>query len=322
VTSVACRVCRASLSAFLGLTALACGGTGSNADRKAAAAAAGESPPVFNDPGSLMTYSCEADQPSSDITTLPLEDWESSAGPGWYTNNDKCESCQDAMNGINDAAPEKGVILDEPGLAAALADLAKCRPGCLASQIPSYFNKPVPSEKIPNGRCLSTYAFHVISGPFTKWGGQLGHTFNPPKCVTGDCPPESDAVPGGPYDGIAFWARVAPGSGTNMRIQVGESHTDVKYPLIGPDGPPCVDNVGTQMPNDTTQGCDTFGTFIILNSDWQFFTLPFAEMRQAGWGKRAPFFDIQHISNLTFFYAQGVWDIWIDDISFYRRSAQ
>jgi len=277
---------------------------------------------VFNDAGSLPTYSCEADQPSSGITAEVLEDWESSAGSGWYTNNDRCEACQDAMNEINASLPDKGVLVDAGGLDAGLAALEKCMPTCLASQTPSYFDKPVPADKIPGGRCASQYAFHVISGPFTKWGGQLGHTFNPPKCVTGDCPADSDPVPGGPYDGVSFWARIAPGSGTSLRIQVGESHTDIKYPLIGDAGAPCVDNVGIQSPNDTTQGCDSFGTFVVLNTDWQYFTLPFEEMRQAGWGKRAPFFDIQHISNLTFFYAQGVWDIWIDDISFYKRSAQ
>ena len=68
--------------------------------------------------------------------------------------------------------------------------------------------------------------------------------------------------------------------------------------------------------------CDAFGTFTALNTNWQFFMMPFEEMRQAGWGKRAPFFDIQHISNLTFFYSQGIWDIWIDDIAFYKRSSQ
>ena len=70
------------------------------------------------------------------------------------------------------------------------------------------------------------------------------------------------------------------------------------------------------------QGCDAFGSFIVMNNDWQFFALPFSEMRQEGWGKQAPFFDTQHISNLTFYYGVGVWDIWIDDIAYYKRSAE
>ena len=95
-------------TASLGLLTAACGGTGSNADRKAAKPPASQSPPVFNDPGSLDTYSCEADQPSSGITTYMIEDWELGAGTGWYTNNDRCESCQDDMDAINAAVPDKG----------------------------------------------------------------------------------------------------------------------------------------------------------------------------------------------------------------------
>ncbi len=313
------------LSVVLGLAALACGGTGSNADRLAAKPSDKHVLPVFNDPGSLSTYSCDEDQPSNGITTYSIEDWETGAGGGWYTNNDQCESCHaatDIINGTIDAGTE----VDPTSLDAGVKARKACVSDCLASQMPSYFAKPVPAEKIPvaasgiKDRCGSKYAFHVISGPFTKWGGQLGMNFGPPKCVTLDCPADSMPVPGGPYDGISFWARVAPGSGTGMRVQVGESHTDIKYPETGDAGAPCVDQVGIVSPNDTSQGCDAFGIFTALNTNWQFFTMPFEEMRQAGWGKRAPFFDIQHISNLTFFYAQGIWDIWIDDISFYRRS--
>jgi hypothetical protein len=281
-------------------------------------------PPDFKDPGSLPVYSCEADQPSSGITTVSIEDWETGAGGGWYTNNDRCEVCQDATDAINAARwYDNGTLeIDAGALDAGLIQRSECAKNCLASQSPSYFAKPVPAERIPGGRCGSQYAFHVISGPFSKWGGQLGINFSPPKCVALNCPSDSAAVAGGPYDGISFWVRTAPGSGTAFRVQVGESHTDFKYPEPGDAGPPCVDNVGLVSPNDTSGGCDSFGSYVELNPIWQFVTLPFEEMRQAGWGKRAPFFDIQHISNLTFFYGPGVWDIWIDDIAFYKRSSQ
>jgi hypothetical protein len=315
----------------LGLAASACGGTGSNADRFAGKPANtlsvfNDAGPFSHDPGSLLTYSCSEDQSSSGITTYSIEDWESGAGGGWYTNNDRCEGCQAATNTINGSI-DAGALADAGSLLKGITARDQCEADCLAAQVPSYFAKPVPAEKIPDvvpavrGRCGSQYAFHVISGPFTKWGGQLGINFGPPKCATLDCPSDSMAVPGAPYDGIAFWARIAPGSGQVMRVQVGESHTDIKYPEPGDAGPPCQSFtfVGAQ---NLGLGCDTFGTFIELNSNWQFITLPFEQMRQEGWGKRAPFFDIQHISNLTLFYAQGIWDIWIDDISFYRRGPQ
>lgn len=318
-----------ALTVVLGLAVLGCGGTGSNADRAAAKAAAlPQGPPVFSDAGSLADYSCDADQPSSGITTYSIENWETGAGAGWYTNNDRCETCQDATNAINASYQfdDFDVLhIDAGPLDAGLVQRSACVRDCLASQIPSYFAKPVPAEKIPGGRCGSQYAFHVISGPFTRWGGQLGTNFSPPKCVTGTasnpCPEDSYAVPGGPYDGISFWARVAPGSGQVMRVQVAESHTDNKYPEPGDAGPPCASFSFVSAQN-LGLGCDTFGTFIELNTNWQYVALPFEQMRQEGWGKRAPFFDIQHISNLTLFYGPGVWDIWIDDIAFYQRSSQ
>jgi len=321
VTSVASALTRGAAWLLVSYGVIACGGSGDASNRKSGMEATLAARPSFVDPGSLPVYSCDEDQPSKGITTYSIDNWETGAGAGWYTNNDKCEPCQDAVNAINSTI-DVGNEVNPAGLDAGLRQRAACVDACLAAQVPSYFAKPVPADKIANGRCGSEYAFHVISGPFTKWGGQLGQNFLPPKCVTDGCPSESEAVPGGPYDGISFWARVVPGSGTGMRLQVGESHTDVKYPYVGDAGAPCIDNVGIQNPNDTTGGCDSFGSFVTLNTDWHFYVLPFSEMRQAGWGKRAPFFDLQHISNLTFFYAQGVWDVWIDDISFYKRSAQ
>jgi hypothetical protein len=336
------------LSVVLGLVCLSCGGTGSDADRKAAQAAKAAAPSQAmqiekDDPGSLPTYDCNADKPIEGITLHMIEDWETVAGSGWYTNNDRCEPCQKATDAITAAhwtdyssgGPE--IEIDAGALSVALKERDDCdKDGvCFLSQLPSYFAKPVPGEVIPGGgRCGSTSAFHVISGPFSTWGGQLGMNIFPPHCVTADCPcdpatgancaelRESVRVPGGPYDGIAFWARVAPGSGQTMLVQPKESHTDIKYPYAENGQPPCIDNVGKVSADDTTSGCDAFGSFAILNNDWQFFALPFEEMRQAGWGKKAPFFDLQNISNLTFFYGQGTWDIWIDDIAYYKRSAQ
>jgi hypothetical protein len=257
-----------------------------------------------------------------------IEDWESGAGPGWYTNNDKCEACQPATNEINWSV-DAGVATELPRLDAGLRARDDCAEACYWSQLPSYFAKPVPAEEIPGGRCGSKYAFHVLAGPFTRWGGQLGLNLFKPRCLTNDCfcntsdpCPDYEQVPDGPWEGIAFWARVAPGSGQTMRVQTGESHTDNKYPYAPAGQVVCTNNVSQTSPDDTRQGCDSFGSYAPVNTNWQFFTLSFEEMRQAGWGKKAPFFDIQHLSNLTFFYGQGTWSIWIDDIAYYKRSVQ
>ena len=302
-----------STALLLGLALLGCGGTGTDADRKAArpAADAGTLPVFVDDPRRQPVYSCDEDKPARGIVaTHSIEDWETGAGAGWYTNNDQCEGCQPAIDAIN-ASIDGGNLADPLGLDAGLVQRAACIPACVASQTPSYFAKPTPADTIPGGRCGSKYAFHVISGPFSKWGGQLGINFSPPI--------DSTILEGETFDGISFWARVAPGSRSAIRIQVGESHTDAKYPEPPGTPPPCVADTNR---DDTSNGCDSFGSYVDLNSDWHFFALPFEEMRQAGWGKRAAFFDIQHISNLTFFYTQGSWDIWLDDIAFCKQGPQ
>ncbi len=343
------------ISVVLGLVCLSCGGKGSDSDRPKAPLVL-TSRPAFIDPGSQPTYDCNADQPSAGITLHMIEDWESGAGSGWYTNNDICEACQTYVDLINGSETNYAPGAADPGVIGAIdagqlvnpdqldagvvkRDNCLMNTGCYWSQLPSYAAKPVPSESIPGGRCGSKYAFHVIAGPFTTWGGQLGINLYPPQCATAGCLcdpatgvncaelKESVPVPGGPYDGISFWARVvapgsglSPGSGQSLLIQPKESHTDSKYPYA--PQPPCKDNVGKTNANNTTDGCDAFGSFAILNNDWQFITLPFDEMRQGGWGKKAPYFDTQHLSNLTLGYGQGIWDIWIDDIAYYKRSAQ
>ena len=56
-----------------------------------------------------------------------------------------------------------------------------------------------------------------------------------------------------------------------------------------------------------------------LSSDWQIYVIPFSEFRQVGFGKRAPFMDLLSINMLALLYPVGFADVYIDNVTFYRR---
>ena len=180
--------------------------------------------------------------------------------------------------------------------------LPKCREMCAVTQTPlPVFAKPVPATEIPGGgRCGSRFAVNVKAGPLTDWGGTIGWRWA-----------DLDA---GDWEGICFWARVGTGSGTAFRVELSERHSDEKFDEG--DGPIC----NPDHTDDTDEtGCDKFGTHFLLDNDWQFFAFPFDELRQKGWGKQAPYFDIWGLRGGAFQFERGAWDIWVDDVAIYRR---
>jgi hypothetical protein len=168
------------------------------------------------------------------------------------------------------------------------------------------------------GRCQSRYAMHIAGGPYVDYGGNMSLNFAPALNVTNlDVLDEITGTerPGQDFSGITFWGRLGAGpSGNNLRVEVGEKHTDQNYTGLE-GGPICTPN--TTADNDE-EGCDKFGAFAALRSDWQQYYVPFADMRQAGWGRRAEQFDLTGLFSLAISFAQGTWDFWIDDLAFYR----
>jgi hypothetical protein len=157
---------------------------------------------------------------------------------------------------------------------------------------------PVPVTELAQGeRCGSQYAVHLRASGLADWGGGLGTNFpDRPKDATR-------------FDGIAFWARKGPSSFSAIRLGVADVHSSV-------EGGYCDPNAPDGYPNRCD---DRFGTFVNLSLSWQFFVLDFAEMRQGGWGKRAPTFDLTQLYALSFAYQAGNWDVWIDDVFFFKR---
>jgi hypothetical protein len=250
---------------------------------------------------------------------VSIEDFELGAAGGWYLSNDVCSVCQDFVNrsdAIRNATPTSDTASQ---LAQLAASLEACRPGCLAAtRSPYYFDNPPVAEPIVGGRCDSRYAMHVAGGPFIDWGGNMGFSFSPALNATSvdvTDPTSGETRKGQNYEGITFWGRLGGASGNNLRLEVGEPHTDQNYTgNLG--GPICNPNT---TDDNSEEGCDKFGAIAQLRGNWQRFFIPFAEMRQGGWGRRAEQFDLTQLLSFSMFYAQGTWDFWIDDLAFYRQ---
>jgi hypothetical protein len=320
---------------------VACGGPDRGRVDEYAAPAREEDPCAAEDDATYERYCAQTQEELNQLCVevereegggfLLYDDFEFGAAGGWYTNNDRCERCQKLADLLR-ASPN----------AALQSEYDDCVIPCAEAQTPFWGEKPVPAEQIPHGRCSSQYAVHITSGPFTDWGGQFGTSITAPL---------NDA---GPCEGISFWARVGPGSGLGLRVQFSDRFTDEetskkvfaqrdalraqKEALEALEDPSdeeldelkavtedlevteakaaeaCLPDTTDDNPDE---GCDKWGSFVTLSQEWEFYRLPFLEMRQAGWGKTAPDFETWDLKSMAFMYGIGMWDVWIDDIAYY-----
>jgi hypothetical protein len=126
--------------------------------------------------------------------------------------------------------------------------------------------------------------------------------------VATECTTGADASA---WDGVVLWARKGPGSGSGVRVQVSDPRTDDSNQA-------CVCNPFTNQ-NDTSDGCDKFGTHINIDHTWRAYFVPFAGMQQGGWGLASPGLDTSGLFSVTVQLGRGAWDVWLDDVAFYRR---
>jgi len=56
-----------------------------------------------------------------------------------------------------------------------------------------------------------------------------------------------------------------------------------------------------------------------LTDEWQFYTIPFSEMRQGGYGRRSPYFDRLTAYSITLGWGAGNVDFYFDNVTFYRK---
>ncbi|MGA3124187.1 MAG: hypothetical protein ABSF69_25795 [Polyangiaceae bacterium] len=142
-----------------------------------------------------------------------------------------------------------------------------------------------------NGLAFAAHMMGKVSSSGDPQYAGMGFSFTNPK---------------GPYDatqytGVAFYAKVGPGSQKAVRLKVPDVNTD-------PDGKVC-----TECFND-------FGADLDLTEQWKKYVIPFAQMSQMeGWG--APQKD--HIDKSKLFGMQwqvnkpgASYDIWVSNVQF------
>lgn len=157
---------------------------------------------------------------------------------------------------------------------------------------------------IEGGRCgISKYALRITATGTEIYGGAMGVTFSPA------------AIDASQYDGISFWGRRGMDSKKVLYFSVSDPFTDeynsAKQSLKGI--PSCLE----ETDNDNKK-CDRYGLGVGLETEWRFFKVPFAEFSQRGYGKKTPELNISQIYGLNIGFETGDWEIWLDDISFYK----
>lgn len=76
------------------------------------------------------------------------------------------------------------------------------------------------------------------------------------------------------------------------------------------------------FPADSSERCgDGWAKGVALENDWQFYKVPFTELRQEGYGKEFPTLDLSKITLVRFTWMQGWVDVWLDDVRFYREAS-
>ncbi|MBN1607350.1 MAG: hypothetical protein JW940_12000 [Polyangiaceae bacterium] len=130
------------------------------------------------------------------------------------------------------------------------------------------------------------------------------------------------------WEGISFWIRqeAEPGSVGSAFVSVSEDHTDPKAidPVTG--APPCEQDADSET-GSTAEQCDSFGMGVAVYTDWTFYALPFAKMRQRGYGKgvsQKVFLKegLKHLWGLKFdFTPTQDWNIWLDGVAYYKKKS-
>ena len=158
------------------------------------------------------------------------------------------------------------------------------------------------------GACNSMFGFHSTGMGFTVFGAGFGADFAPKTAGALD----STVYDASAYTGIALYAKAAAPIG--LRVSVSDGGTAV-------EGKVCKD---TTDKTDKTRCGDYFGSDLTLTTAWAEYVLPFAAMKQRGFGLPvAAGLDKTKVYTVR---AQikgsaalpGSYDIWIDNVRFVK----
>jgi hypothetical protein len=159
-----------------------------------------------------------------------------------------------------------------------------------------------PLEELDVPRSDSTQAIHVYGSGYTGWGGGVGTTL---RAGAADQSTPWDAAA---YSGISFWAR---GEGP-MWAQVSLAETrsaDQDYPGL------CQTVLALNCNDNYVSAA------FELTPDWTRYEIPFAALKQEGWGHPVPW--TFNVSSFEFRWGtEGSFDFWIDDLRFLERECE
>jgi hypothetical protein len=139
---------------------------------------------------------------------------------------------------------------------------------------------------------------------FSNWGLTFGSNFSVEV---------SDATE---WDGIGFWAKHGEASSvTSFNATLPDKYTSNQQNGVEGAHFECRDGL------EVANLCDPFGRGISVTDDWRFYLLPFDEVLQQGFGKASPLgmLDVAEILGISFQIGAGTWDIWVDEVVYYRE---
>jgi hypothetical protein len=152
------------------------------------------------------------------------------------------------------------------------------------------------------------------------WGGSMSLTF-----ADSADDPRLDASE---WDGVSFWVKKASSATRSAFIAAAADPYTAGFENIEDpfgqdrscDGSGAVYDENEMLIPDTEK-CDGFGVAVTLADDWTFIPVRFAAMRQKGFGMRSHVGHLvtEEITRLQFLISAGDWDIWIDDIAFFKE---
>lgn len=177
---------------------------------------------------------------------------------------------------------------------------------------------------LPEARCGSSrYAYHqlgrniaVCTSPKTGrqgWGATLALTLNANPKDSGQALEPYDASG---WDGIALWVRLGESASNRGFLVSAKDEFTSRPPLNSTAQPYCSTADGVA----DAKKCDAFGLAVLLEPEWRFVLVPFAQMQQKGYGTPSPLgvLDPSQLVGFELGFSSGDWDVWLDDIAFYR----
>ena len=123
--------------------------------------------------------------------------------------------------------------------------------------------------------------------------------------------PGSNGYDARAWDGISFWVRKGNlGSNSTLIVTVADPGTTPAPPEGCSDAETAPD----------AEKCDAFGVAVTLSEEWTFVPALFRSMRQKGFGKPSPlgYLDSGNLVKIQLLLGPGDWDLWIDDVAFFR----